>query len=1098
MFLYAAFLNDKLFHMKLMKIGGFLLFFLTTSLMSGQQSLVYAHDNSDFKRAKELFTLKKYVAAQRKFKKVFDRVEEPHSEVKMNSEYYIAVCALELFNPDAEQLLVSFVESNPQSPKIPKAKFQIGQYNYLKKRWTPAIKWFEQVDENDLKIKELPEYYFKYGYSLFRKKRYSEAQKLFHKSKSIISDYQKSSQFYFAHLSYKFNYNETAYKEFKSLENDSVFATIVPYYITQILYLQNKNEELVSYGSSFLKKSNVKRAPEIARLVGEGFYKLNNYDSAISYLEKFKEKVSEMDSMAYFQLGYSYYKTKEYQNALINFNKSSNDETKLGQLSMYYSGDCYINLDNKRAARRAFRNAHKNHQDFDITENALFNYAKLSFELDIDPYHESIIALENYIKQYPNSLNVDRARKILLNVYLNTKDYPRAIIALEKIKDKGPDLNYAYQKVTYFKAIQEFNNQKVGFVNAIGGDNFRKAIYYFNKSLQNPEDREIVALANYWKAESFYKLNQYKAALTQYQVFKQSSGAILLNEYKEVDYQLGYVNMRLRKYGPAIKAFRDYINKNANEMPTDKVKDAYLRTGDAYLILSNNLTGIEKQNELIHAVNYYKKAIKIGERETDYGYFQLGQAYKLLNKYELEAEAFENLIFNYPTSKYIDDSKFKAGDVYYQRLEKFDIAYRYFQDIVDNHSNNTALVQQSLNKMANIKRDRNLFLESAQLFESAVSKDPKTEFAANALRGLRQVATFDLKDVDRYLDFRSNLGLPDESMGAKDTLIFESAKGFYKEADYVVASNKLESYLSDFPNGIFENDANYLIAESYFALDQKEQSLPYFEKVIEAPYGEWTEESLYKTSAIYMERGAYQKAIGRFLLLVEKTEYDVYEKDALVGLMIAYSKLEDFQSTAKYALLVENNKLVENSNKFQARLLLGNAYFKSHSYDSAYSAYKKIASQTQKVMAAEAIYQMSQIKYLKEDYKTSQELVIRLLKEFSNYPYWYSKGYILLADILIKNESLVDAKYALKNVLEHSTNQKIIEEVNKRLSEIEAIEESFVKVIEKEDVFIDIGDENSINEDLFNSEEEEEEEPLDSLSFDILTPTDSLNQYKND
>ena len=62
-------------------------------------------------------------------------------------------------------------------------------------------------------------------------------------------------------------------------------------------------------------------------------------------------------------------------------------------------------------------------------------------------------------------------------------------------------------------------------------------------------------------------------------------------------------------------------------------------------------------------------------------------------------------------------------------FEKFDIAYRYFQDIVDNHSNNTALVQQSLNKMANIKRDRNLFLESAQLFESAVSKDPKTEFA---------------------------------------------------------------------------------------------------------------------------------------------------------------------------------------------------------------------------------------------------------------------------------------------------------------------------------------------------------------------------------
>ncbi|MBK21110.1 MAG: hypothetical protein CMP63_02160 [Flavobacteriales bacterium] len=1080
--------------MKLKKITAVLVLLIFTSLSNAQQSLVYAHENADFKRAKELFTAKKYVAAQRKFKKVYDKINEPHSEVKMNAEYYVALCALELFNQDAEYLFVRFIEHHPQSPKVRRARFQLGQYNYRKKRWTTAIKWFEQVDENDLEVKELPEYQFKYGYALFCKKRYPEAQKLFHKSKSVAGDYQKSSQFYFAHLSYKFNFYEIAYKEFKNLENDSVFAPIVPYYITQILYLQNKNEELVNYGAPFLKKSNTKRAPEIARLVGEGFYKLGNYDSSVVYFEKFKERVTKMDTMAYFQLGYSYYKNGEYEKALDNLNKSSDDETQLGQLSMYYSGDCYIHLDKKRAARRAFRNAHKNHHDFEITENALFNYAKLSFELDIDPYHESIIALENYIYQYPKSANVDRARKILLNVYLNTQDYPRAISALEKIKNKGPELNYAYQKVTYYKGIQEFNDQKIGFANKGKLENFRKAIYYFNKSLSNPEDREIVALANYWKAESFYKLDEFKAALAQYEVFKSSSGAILLDEYKEVDYQLGYTNMRLREYGPAIKAFRNYLNKHSNDVPTDKIKDAYLRTGDAYLILSNGLTGAEKQNELIHAVKYYKKAITIGERETDYGYFQLGQAYKLLNKYELEAEAFENLIFNYPASKYIDDSKFKAGDVYYQRLEKFDIAYKYFQDIVDNHQNNTALVQQSLNKMANIKRDRKLFQESAKLFESAVQKDPKTEYAANALRGLRQVATFDLKDVNRYLNFRANLGLPDESLGAKDTLVFESAKGYYKDKEYIVATNKLETYLSDFPNGIFSNDANYMIAESYFALNQENQSLPYFEKVIEAPYGEWTEEALYKASAIYMQNEEYQKAIGRFLLLVEKTEYDVYEKDALVGLMIAYSRLEDFESTVQYALQVERNKLTENSNKFQARLLLGNAYLKSHKYDSAFTAFEKIANETQKVMAAEAIYQMSYIKYLKEDYKTSQELAIRLLKEFSNYPYWYSKGYILLADILIKNEALVDAKYALKNVLEHSTDQKIIDEVNKRLAEIEAIEQAALKVVEKEEVFIDIGDENNVNEELFNVEEEESQEPLDSLNFDTTNPSDSLKQ----
>ena len=46
-----------------------------------------------------------------------------------------------------------------------------------------------------------------------------------------------------------------------------------------------------------------------------------------------------------------------------------------------------------------------------------------------------------------------------------------------------------------------------------------------------------------------------------------------LDEYKEVDYQLGYVNLRLREYGPAIKSFRDYINKHAKDKTDDKIPE---------------------------------------------------------------------------------------------------------------------------------------------------------------------------------------------------------------------------------------------------------------------------------------------------------------------------------------------------------------------------------------------------------------------------------------------------------------------------------------------------------------------------------------------
>lgn len=1062
--------------------------------VKAQQSLVYAHDNAEFKEAKQFFDLKKYVVAQRKFKKVYNSIDDPNSSVKMDAEYFIALCALELFHKDAEYLFVKFIERHPQSPKVRRSLFYLGQYNYRQKRWSSANKWFKQVDENDLEDQEKPEFQFKYGYTLFKKKDFTEAQKYFHMSKQVESDYQKPAQFYYAHLAYKFSFYEVAYKEFKDLERDSVYAAIVPYYVTQILYLQNKNEELVNYGSKFLKKANTKRGPEIARLVGEGHYKLNNYDSTIVYLEDFKSKVSTMDTMGYFQLGYAYYKTGSFEKALLNFGKCADDETRVGQLSTYYAGDCYLKLGNKDAARRQFRFAYRNQHDFGISENALFSYAKLSFELDIDPYHESIRALENYIFTYPKSTNIDKARKILLDVYLNTKNYDKAIAALEKIKNKGPQYQYAFQKIAYFRGIQEFNQQSVGF-QANNQANFKKSIFFFDKSLQFPEDRKIEALAKYWKAEALYRLDLFSAALLQYDDFKKSTGAILLDEYKEVDYQLGYTYMRLKDYGPAIKAFRNYIQKSG-KVPTDKLNDAYLRAGDSYLILSNNLKGAQKQNELLHAVNYYQAGIKLGRREVDYGYYQLGQAYKLLNKYELEAEAFENLIFEYPRSRYVDDAKFKAGNVYYERLAKYDIAYKYFKDIVDNHKNNTSLVQQSYNKMANIKREQGSFVEAADFYEKAVTIDPRTEYAKSALTGLRQLSTFDLKDADRYLKFRAGTGLPDESNGAKDTLNYESAKSYYVEANYSSAVSKLSDYTKAFPNGIFITDANYMLGESYFQQKNTKEAVVYFDKVIESPYGEWTEEALYKSANIYMQAKAYQKAIQRFLLLDAKANYDVYRKDAQVGLMLAYNELEDNKNTAKYAELVAQNNLVSNSYKFQAMLLLGNAHFNNNDYDKATLAYQNIVAKTQKVMAAEALYQLAYIDFVKDDLEGSKAKVIQLIKEFSNYGYWSSKGLILLADIFIKQDELVNAKFTLKSILENYEDPEIVGNVHQRLDKIAALEEAAIKPQVEEDVYIDIGDNQNAKDALFDDidEEEYEEEPLDSVQFNNIFPNDTLNK----
>ncbi len=65
--------------------------------------------------------------------------------------------------------------------------------------------------------------------------------------------------------------------------------------------------------------------------------------------------------------------------------------------------DCYLKLDQKNYARNAFKKAYDIGIDPNVTEDALFNYAKLAYELSFDPYHEAIIALRDYMAKYPNS-----------------------------------------------------------------------------------------------------------------------------------------------------------------------------------------------------------------------------------------------------------------------------------------------------------------------------------------------------------------------------------------------------------------------------------------------------------------------------------------------------------------------------------------------------------------------------------------------------------------------------------------------------------------------------------------------------------------------
>src|SRR5512142_163560 len=71
--------------------------------------------NSEFKRAMDLFSKEKYSAAIIMFDDFVRRSGSDDVE-RSEAEYYAALSALKLFNPDAEYRMLMYIASHPESP----------------------------------------------------------------------------------------------------------------------------------------------------------------------------------------------------------------------------------------------------------------------------------------------------------------------------------------------------------------------------------------------------------------------------------------------------------------------------------------------------------------------------------------------------------------------------------------------------------------------------------------------------------------------------------------------------------------------------------------------------------------------------------------------------------------------------------------------------------------------------------------------------------------------------------------------------------------------------------------------------------------------
>jgi TolA-binding protein len=987
---------------------GFVVFLLlaTGVPVLAQRHEYYTTELAVYRDALDLYDKQKYASSRLKFEEFLTKGLDIRDERVANAHYYIAVCAMELFNDDADELLRYFIKTYPESPRTNYAEFQLGKFYYRNKKWEDAIVHYQLVEANRLTKAELAEYHFKLGYALFQEERYDEAYGHFEACMDMESEYSAPSSYYFAHIAYQKGYYQVALERFLKISADKRFSAIVPYYIAQIYYSQRNFDKLIAYAIPILDTVKLQKGAEIARMVGQAHFESQHYDEAVPFLDRY-QKESTPSRHDKYMLGFCLYQSRQYARAITVLSRVTGPRDTLSQAAYYHLGDCYLKQDEKPAARTAFREASEMDIDKVIQEDALYNYAVLAFELSYNPFDEAISAFEKYINMYPNSSRRDEAYTYLLRVYMTTKNYEAAMKSIENVAHKDILVKSAYQMIAYNRGVELFHNQKYG-----------QAIEMLQKVKRYPLDVKLNAGSKYWIAESIYR--QYKAddastkskldaAIGAYRDFMGEGGASRFEHYVLANYNIGYCYLKKKDYAQAIESFRKFVEDAKGLTGLGKyVNDGYLRIGDAYFMTLEN----DK------AIDFYEKAIAMNEPNADYAWFQKAMALGYKQKFNEKIAALQSLIQKFSRSNYNANARYEIAESY-RVMDQRNKALEFYQQVIELYPSNM-LVRKALTSSALIHyKDRN-YAKAEQLYLKVLADYPNPEDCRIAIDGLKDVYT-SMDRIEEWERVLSNTTCAGYGEGDIDSTFFNSAKNLYFEGQCAKAIESFDKYLKRFPKGVFVTDAHYYKAECLVTDGKEDEALVSYDEVLKAPVGKFTESALARASDINYRQKRYQAAMEQFVKLERISTYDVNIRASRIGLMRCYYYLKDYVNTLKYTELVLRETGIEDLVKSQAHFFTGMSLKETGKLDEALAKLRYTNSISKNIIGAEAKYNAAHVLFLQQKFKESESEIFEMVQQKPAYDYWLAKAYILLSDNYVEMGDLFQAKETLKSIIQYYT-----------------------------------------------------------------------------
>ena len=1004
-----------------------LYFLLVVSLVCpqasfGQATNKFVGEYANFYRAEELMEKDQFSAARRVFREFINSKNDENDPMYIKAHYYEGICALELYNNDAIQLLQKFNTDFPENIYKHTIFFKIALHYYQTKKYVDAIEWFQRTDISELEADLSNEYYFKLGYAHFQLGSFTKARDAFFEVKDSESIYAAPALYYFSHIAYQNKTYQVALDGFLKLVNDETFKQEVPYYITQIYHLQGQFDKVTEYGPLAMESVSKENTPATNQLIGDAYFKTNRFDEAVPYLEAYAERsrVSREDN---YQLGYAYFRSTYYDKAIRKFDKVSREKDRLGQIALYNAAESYLKLENKNAARSAFQSASEIDADPKIQEDALFNYAVLSYEMDYNPYNEAIVAFETFLNKFPNSKRRGEVYEYLVNVYASTKKYAEALNSLDRIDNKDIRLKTAYQMIAYNWGIEQYERSQ-----------YLYAIMALKRVATYPMDPKLTGQALFWIADAHFMLGQYDEAIKNYRKFLVIPGNAEAQLREIAHYNIAYSYFEQQDYIQAIQEFRTFVQLPSNN---DKVRkaDAFMRIGDAYFTKQN--PDIEK------AILNYEQAVALRQQNVDRALFYLAKAYGFLPQTRSKKiSTLLDIVNNNPGSTYMVPSIFEIG-LSYKYEGRFNDAVRYLNQIIQDFPNNV-LVKDALIELGDVRYKQEKFSEAESYFNRVLKEftltDEKCKMATKGLQDIFRAT----RQQQRIAEIAQKYPCADITEDDQEVFFYETANELYLREQYDEAIPEINKYLGVYPNGRFSTQLLSYLADIYFQRGDEGQAIAIYERIIDRPVSSFTEEALVRTSKLLYNNDEFERALPYYEQLESLASTPQVIYNTRVGLMRTNFLMKKYNEAADAATKVLRDNLINEQIEIEANYIAGLAYFREGRFRESIPYLKWTEENTGQERGSEALHTLAEVYFELNDLEEVEKLHQQMMQRKPAYDFWIAKSLLLKVKVLIAKDDLFQAERTVNMIMNNYPDQEdgIIMEADKILAEILQLKET--------------------------------------------------------